>query len=86
MGISNQIEVFTIATEEAKILKINVMIPLQFQSSLTGKSRNNGKETCQNICFLFRVFDCLFSPFCCRFGCAELNGSITMRGNSEDFA
>lgn len=35
MGISNQIEVFTIATEEAKILKINVMIALQFQSSLT---------------------------------------------------
>lgn len=35
MGISNQIEVFTIATEAAKILKINVMIPLQFQSSLT---------------------------------------------------
>lgn len=35
MGISNQIEVFTIATEEAKIQKINVMIPLQFQSSLT---------------------------------------------------
>ena len=35
MGISNQIEVFTIVTEEAKILKINVMIALQFQSSLT---------------------------------------------------
>ena len=35
MGICNQIEVFTIATEEAKILKINMMIPLQFQSSLT---------------------------------------------------
>ena len=32
------------------------------------------------------AFDCLFSPFCCRFGCAELNGSITMQGNSEDFA
>ena len=30
MGISNQIEVFTIATEEAKILKINVMIHCNF--------------------------------------------------------
>ena len=65
MGISNEIKVTSITTDEATIIEIKARItqlPFQSSSTMCEWLCNDGKEIFQKVCSIFTVFVLLIKP------------------------